>query len=411
MASASLNPFGTLARHRNFRLFWYGQTLSLVGTWMQGMAQGWLALELTNNAFLVGAVAAAGSLPILLFTLPAGVIVDHERKLRLVILMQVMMLLQATALWLFTLTGHIGMGSLLVLAALGGLCSAIEIPARQALIVHLVSREDLQGAIALNSSGFNLARIVGPALAALTIASLGIAWCFGLNALSFVTVIGGLLLIRLPEGADEATEREGTRAEALIEGLRYMAGTPAVRALMGLVAIYGIFGGPYLTLMPVVARDQLGLGAGGYGALLSSVGIGGVVGALVVAGAAGRLPRQSLLYGSAIAFCVLLIAFSFTRTLWDAVPILVATGFMMIVVNALANGLLQSIVPNALRGRLMAAYSFLIVGLAQAAGSFGAGAVARAAGVRWAIGGGAAIMLAYTLVARARTPSLTPPAA
>ena len=145
MAAASLNPFGTLARHRNFRLFWYGQTLSLVGTWMQVMAQGWLALELTNDAFLVGAVAAAGSLPILLFTLPAGVIVDHERKLRLVILMQVMMLLQATALWLFTLTGHITTGSLLVLAALGGLCASIEIPARQALIVHLVSRDDQIG--------------------------------------------------------------------------------------------------------------------------------------------------------------------------------------------------------------------------------------------------------------------------
>ena len=407
MADASLNPFGTLARHRNFRIFWYGQTLSLVGTWMQGMAQGWLALELTNNAFLVGAVAAAGSLPILLFTLPAGVIVDHERKLRLVILMQVMMLLQATALWLFTLTGHMTPGSLLVLAALGGLCAAIEIPARQALIVHLVSRDDLQGAIALNSSGFNLARIVGPALAAVTIASLGIAWCFGLNALSFVTVIGGLLMIRLPDGVDEGTTREGTRAAALIEGLRYMVGTPAVRALMGLVAIFGIFGGPFLTLMPVVARQQLGLGAGGYGALLASVGVGGVIGALVVAGAGARMPRDRLLFASAMAFCVLLIAFSFTHSLRTAVPILMATGFMMIVVNALANGLLQSIVPDALRGRLMAAYSFLIVGLAQAVGSLGAGAVARAAGTRWAIGGGAAIMLLYTIAARARSPDLT----
>ena len=407
MAAASLNPFGTLARHRNFRLFWFGQTLSLVGTWMQSMAQGWLALELTHNAFYVGAVAAAGSLPILLFTLPAGVIVDHERKLRLLVLMQCMMLLQATALWLFTATGHITTGSLLVLAALGGLCSAIEIPARQALIVHLVSRDDLQGAIALNSSGFNLARIVGPALAALTIAQLGLAWCFGLNALSFLTVIIGLVLIRLPEGADEATEREGTHAAALVEGLRYIVHTPTIRALMALVAIYGIFGGPYLTLMPVVAREQLGLGAAGYGVLLSSVGIGGVVGALALAVVGSRVRRGRWLLGSAASFCLLLIAFAFTRTLLAAVPVLMVAGFLMIFVNALANGLLQAIVPDALRGRLMAGYSFLIIGLAQTVGSFGAGAVARVAGAHWAIGGGAVLMLAYTIVARWRMPELS----
>ena len=407
MAAASLNPFGTLARHRNFRLFWFGQTLSLVGTWMQSMAQGWLALELTHNAFYVGAVAAAGSLPILLFTLPAGVIVDHERKLRLLVLMQCMMLLQATALWLFTATGHITTGSLLVLAALGGLCSAIEIPARQALIVHLVSRDDLQGAIALNSSGFNLARIVGPALAALTIAQLGLAWCFGLNALSFLTVIIGLVLIRLPEGADEATEREGTHAAALVEGLRYIVHTPTIRALMALVAIYGIFGGPYLTLMPVVAREQLGLGAAGYGVLLSSVGIGGVVGALALAVVGSRVRRGRWLLGSAASFCLLLIAFAFTRTLLAAVPVLMVAGFLMIFVNALANGLLQAIVPDALRGRLMAGYSFLIIGLAQTVGSFGAGAVARVAGAHWAIGGGALLMLTYTIVARWRMPELS----
>ena len=406
MAAASLNPFGMLARHRNFRLFWFGQTLSLVGTWMQSMAQGWLALELTNNAFYVGAVAAAGSLPILLFTLPAGVIVDHERKLRLLILMQCMMLLQATALWLFTATGHITTGSLLVLAALGGLCSAIEIPARQALIVHLVSRDDLQGAIALNSSGFNLARIVGPAMAALTIAQLGLAWCFGLNALSFLTVIGGLLLIRLPSGADEATEREGSHGAALVEGLRYIVHTPTIRALLGLVAVYGIFGGPFLTLMPVVAKEQLGIGASGYAALLSSVGIGGVLGALSLAVVGSRVRRGRLLLGSAALFCILLIAFAFTRSLHAAVPVLMATGFLMILVNALANGLLQTLVPDALRGRLMAGYSFLIIGLAQSVGSFGAGAVARAASASWAIGGGAMLMLLYTLIAWSRMPEL-----
>lgn len=195
---ATINPFRVALRHRNFRLFWIGQTLSLIGTWMQTMAQGWLALDLTNSAFLVGLVATASSIPILFFTMPAGAIVDRSDKLRIVRIAQVAFLIEASTLWALTVTHRITITWLLALAFIGGLISSIEIPARQAMMIDLVGRDDLPDAIALNSSGFNLARVVGPGIAAAVIARLGIAWCFFLNAASFVAVLAGLFMMRTP---------------------------------------------------------------------------------------------------------------------------------------------------------------------------------------------------------------------
>jgi len=195
----SINPFRTLQVHQNFRLFWIGQTVSLIGTWMQQVGQGWLALELTNSAFMVGLVSAAGSFPVLLFSLYGGVVADRRSKLRIVIICQALLLVEAAALWWFTWTGRIDIHWLLILATLGGLISAFEIPARQALIVDLVSREDLVDAIALNSGGFNLARIVGPSIAAIILAKFGLAWCFGINALSYFAVLSSLARIKLPQ--------------------------------------------------------------------------------------------------------------------------------------------------------------------------------------------------------------------
>src|SRR5262245_39646276 len=198
-AIRSLNPFRTLQRHRNFRLFWFGQTLSLIGTWMQSMAQGWLALELSNSALVVALVAAAQSFPVLLLSMPAGVVVDRSDKLRLAKIAHALLALEAATLWWFTWSGHVTVGRLVTLATANGIFSAFEIPARQSLVIELVGREDLPGAIALNSSGFNLARVVGPSIGAIVIAKLGMAWCFGVNALSYVTVLVGLFMLRLPE--------------------------------------------------------------------------------------------------------------------------------------------------------------------------------------------------------------------
>jgi MFS family permease len=402
------NPFRALTQHKNFRLFWVGQTLSLVGSWMQTMAQGWLALELSNSPLVVGVVAAASSLPIVLLSIAAGVVVDRSDKLRLVTIAQTLLLIEAAALWWFTWSGHITIAWLVTLAAIAGVVQAFEIPARQSLVIELVGREHLRSAIALNSTGFNLGRIVGPSLAALIIARAGIAWCFGVNALSYLAVLIGLLLIRLPPRRTAVPAMDVSPLEGVREGIRYIQETPLVRALIRLIAAYAVLGTPYLALMPVVARDMLGLGAGGYGLLLACVGIGGLSGALWLAGRSDpERGRGQLLAQGSFAFAALLIAFSFVRNAYAAYGFLLAVGFTMIVNNAVSNALLQHIVPDEMRGRIMAAYSFIVVGLSQTIGAFGAGALAKVLGVQWAIGAAAAAMLGYAIWAFRRVPELT----
>lgn len=395
ITASSINPFRVFLKHRNFRLFLTGQTLSLIGTWMQTMAVGWLALELSNRAFLVGLVATATSVPIMLFTMPAGAVVDRSDKLRLVRLAQAAFLVEATVLWWLTYTHRITIEWLLVLSFVSGLISAIEIPARQSLFIDLVGRDDLPDAIALNSSGFNLARVVGPGLAAATIARLGISWCFFLNAVSYLTVLVGLFMIQLPVWVPH--ERVVNPWEGVRQALHYMRDTPKVRALMLMVAVYGILGIPILVLMPVVAREMFNLDASGYGVLLSCVGVGGLAGALTLAGVGYRFSRIKLLIVASMLWPVLLIAFAFIRVTWLAYPLLLAIGCTMILNGAIANGLLQTIVPDGLRGRMMAAYGLVVVGLSQVVGAFVAGSVADVVGVAGAIGGAGALMLAYGL--------------
>lgn len=393
----SLNPFRVFLKHRNFRLFLIGQTLSLVGTWMQTMALGWLALELTNSAFLVGLVATASSVPILIFTMPAGTIVDRSDKLKLVRVAQFAFLCDASLLWWLTYTHRITIVSLLALAFVSGLIASIEIPARQSMFIDLVGREDLPDAIALNSSGFNLARVVGPGIAAAVIARLGIAWCFLLNAASFVTVLIGLFMIDLPTWVPRAatlTPWQGVRQAA-----HYLRDTPKVRSLMTMVTVYSILGVPVMALMPVVARQMFGLGAGGYGLLMSCLGIGGLAGALSLAALGYRTSRVRLLIGASMAWPVLLLAFSFTTRPLIGYVLLLAVGFTMIMNGAISNGLLQTNVPDAMRGRMMAAYGLVVVGLSQVVGAFVAGFVANVVGIAPAIGGSAALMLLYGLFA------------
>ncbi|MEP6905596.1 MAG: MFS transporter [Gemmatimonadales bacterium] len=389
----SLNPFRVLQAHRNFRLFWIGQTVSLIGTWMQQVGQGWLALQLSNSALVVGLVSAAGSLPILLFSLYAGVIVDRQDKLRLVKVAQVLLSIQSALLWWLVWSGRITIPLLIGLAAMNGLISAVEIPARQSMIVDLVGRDDVVDAIALNSGGFNLARIIGPSIAAAVIAGAGLAWCFGINALSYVAVIGCLVAIRLPQFVP--AEKIVAARQGFMEGMAYMRSRRDVTGIMGLIAVYSIFGLQYLTMMPVIARDVLHTGAGGYGFLVTLVGVGALSGALVLAAFSARVRRGRLFLISAISFATLLLVFSLERNIKVAGVLLVFIGLTMMINGALANGMLQAIVPDELRGRVMAAYVFVYVGFTPI-GSLIAGAVAHALNVQWAIGGGAAIMLLYS---------------
>lgn len=399
----SINPFRTLQVHRNFRLFWIGQTVSLIGTWMQQVGQGWLALELTNSAFLVGVVAAAGSFPVLLFSLYGGVVADRRSRLRIVIICQALLLVEAAALWWFTWTGRINIGWLLALTTLGGVISAFEIPARQAMTVELVSREDLVDAIALNSGGFNLARIVGPSIAAIILAKFGLAWCFGINALSYFAVLGSLARIKLPPWTP--VQHLVSPYEQLKQGLNYIRSSRSVSGLMGVIAIYSIFGFQYLTMMPVVARDVLHTGASGYGLLLTFVGIGALTGALSLAGLGARIRRGRLFNATAYAFAGLTILFSLVRSVHLAAFVLLFLGLTMLINGALANGILQSVVPDELRGRVMATYVFVYVGFTPI-GSFIAGVMARFVGVQWAIFSGGVVMLGYAIWAFWKYPEI-----
>jgi predicted MFS family arabinose efflux permease len=238
------------------------------------------------------------------------------------------------------------------------------------------------------------------------IATAGIAWCFALNAASYLAVLVALALIRLPPAPAGPPGPPSSPLQGMLEGLRYLHTTRKVDALMQLVTVFSVLGIPYIVLMPVVARDLLHTGAGGYGVLLACVGIGGFSGALFLAAVGRRMRRGRLLRAASISYACLLILFALSRSVPLACAILLATGFTMILNGALANGLLQAMVPDQLRGRLMAAYSFVVVGLSQVVGAFVAGAVARVVGVDWAIGGGAAIMLLFTWHAYSRYPEL-----
>jgi MFS family permease len=370
---------------------------------MQTVGVGWLALELTNSAFMVGLVSAAGSFPVLLFSLYGGVIADRVSKLRIVIICQTLLLIEASALWWFTWTGRIDIRWLLTIATFGGIVSAFEIPARQAMIVELVTREDLVDAIALNSGGFNLARIVGPSIAAVVLARFGLAWCFGIDAISYLAVLGSLSQVRLPRWTP--VQHLISPFEQLKQGVNYIRGSRAVSGLMGIIAVYSIFGFQYLTMMPVVARDVLHTGASGYGLLLTFVGIGALTGALSLAGLGARIRRGRLFNATAYAFPALTILFSLARSIHVAAAVLVFLGLTMLINSALANGILQSVVPDELRGRVMATYIFVYVGFTPI-GSFIAGAMARVIGVQWAIFSGGVIMLAYSLWAFAKYPEI-----
>jgi MFS family permease len=367
------------------------------------VGQGWLALELTNSAFLVGVVSAASSFPVLLLSLYGGVIADRRSKLRIVIVCQALLLAEAAVLWWFTWSGRIGFTSLLVLTTINGIISAFEIPARQAMIVELVSREDLVDAIALNSGGFNLARIVGPSIAAIVLAKLGLAWCFGINAISYFAVLASLSQIRLPRWVP--VRQLVSPFEQLKQGVRYIRGSRSVSGLMGVVAVYSIFGFQFLSMMPVVARDVLHTGASGYGLLLTFVGIGALTGALSLAGLGARIRRGRLFNASAYLFAGLTMLFSLMRTVHLAAAVLLFLGLTMLINGALANGILQSVVPDELRGRVMATYVFVYVGFTPI-GSFIAGAMADYIGVEWAIFFGGFVMMAYSIWAFWRYPEV-----
>ncbi|CAN5162961.1 MFS transporter [soil metagenome] len=389
--------------HRNFRLFWFGQLLSLTGNWMQSTAQGWLVLDLTNSEFLLGVVTAAGSLPVLLFTLYAGVVADRRDKRRIILTAQGCALVLALALAVLTHTGLINLGWIVILVLLLGVAHAFEVPTRQSFFVDLVGKQDLTNAIALNSAAFNLTRIIGPAVAGILIGTVGIAAVFYLNAFSYAGVIIGLLLIRLPRF--QPPPRTASTWANLREGFAWIRGNRLPRALVWLIAAASIFAFPYAMLLPVFARDVLGVGAQGLGWLLSATGAGALAGGIALAAIGSRVRRGPLLLVSSLAFTLLLGSFALSRSFVLSLCLLAAAGFMMILNNATTNALLQSLVPDALRGRVMGVYVFMFLGMTPI-GSLQAGTLARWLGAPAALAMGATVLLGIILLVWSRVPEL-----
>jgi len=387
--------FGALA-HRNFRLFLFGQAVSLTGTWMQAIAQGWLVLQLTNSPFYVGLVSALGSLGVLLFTLYAGVVADRTDKRRTVIITQSLSMVQAFLLAALVWSGYVTVGNVMVLAAFLGIVSAFDIPTRQSFIVDMVGKEDLMNAIAVNTSVFNLTRVLGPVIAGLLIGPLGVAVCFFLNGVSYLAVIASLLAMRLTPHIPRPMQL--TAWQGFREVLAYLRGDARVFTLIVLTAIISVFGFPFLVLMPVFARDVLRAGAAGYGVLTASVGVGAVVGALGVAILSRRIPKGRTLVAAGTSFGLLLALFASSRLFALSVALLALVGCAMIVNNALTNTMLQTLVPDGLRGRAMGFYSFMFVGMAPL-GALQAGAVAERFGAPWAVAAGGVISAVAVAVA------------
>ena len=395
--------FGALA-HRNFRLFFIGQGISLIGTWMQNVGEGWLILQLTNSPFFVGLTSALSSLGVLVFSLYAGVIADRTDKRRFIIFMQVAFMLEAFTVSILVWTGVVQVWQVLLLATLLGIASAFDIPMRQSFVVEMVGKDDLMNAIALNSSLFNGARVIGPAIAGLLIGAVGIAWCYFLNGLSYIAVIAGLLMMRLPPRpppVQTASAWTGFR-----EVLMYLRTDRRLRVLMVLTAILSVFGFPYISMMPVFARDVLHRGAEGYGVLLSAIGIGAVIGALAIALYSARIrARGRLMLIGGTAFGILLMLFAASRSLGLSIALLGLAGCAMIVNNALANTLLQTAAPDHLRGRIMGFYSFVFVGMAPL-GAFLFGVVAEHVGVPVTLAGGGAIVAVTVMIVGLTVPTI-----
>jgi MFS family permease len=361
MPASPTSPFRSL-RHRNFRLFFLGQGTSLVGTWMQNIAQGWLVLELTNSAFWVGAVSAFSSLPILIGSLPAGVFVDRANKHRLVILTQTLSALQALVLAVLIWTHAIALWQVAVIAVFLGTVNAVDTPARQAFMVDLVGKEDLGNAIALNSSVFNAARVVGPSIAGVLISLVGLGWCYFINAVSYVAIIWGLAAMRLPPYA--RPQRMGSGWARFREGARFVRGDRRILALVTLMAVRSVFGFPYLVMMPVFARNVLRVGAAGLGFMMAATGVGAVVAALGLAVFERRAPKGKVLAWAGPLFGLAVAAFALTPSFPAALLILPVTGGALILTSALTNTLIQTIVPDDLRGRVMGFYAFVFMGMA-----------------------------------------------
>ncbi len=355
-------------RHRNFRLFWFGQMISLIGTWMQSTAQAWLVLVLTHSALLLGVVGALQFLPVLVLALFGGVLADRLPKRKVLLFTQSFAMIQATIMWVLVATGHIQVWHIMILACLLGLTNSLDMPTRQAFVPEMVGLDELPNAIALNSSLFNMARVLGPGLGGLLIAGLGVAPLFLLNAISFIAVIVGLALIdtRKLFGGSSLAERRQARLnqsplQSLREGLVYVGRTPAVFLVIAVVGVISLFGINFNVVLPLFATDVLHSGAIGFGFLSSAFGLGSLFSALWIAWGNHR-PSIRFMLLAGLIFSVAEICFAISPIYALSLLLIASVGFAQIAFSAVANTTLQTITPAKLRGRVMSVYMMVFAG-------------------------------------------------
>jgi MFS family permease len=376
-------------RHRNYRLFYGGQMVSLTGSWMQQTALAWITYDITHSAFLLGLISAVGSLPMFFFSIPGGVLADRMEKRRIIIFTQTTAMILAFILTALTAFDVIQAWHIALLAACSGTVLAFDMPARQAFVVEMVGKEELMNAIALNSTIFNSARIFGPAIAGALVASVGPSWCFFINGLSFLAVIAGLFLMRFPEHVGGT--RSGSMLQEALSGFRYLRSNRTVLNIATMLGIFFIFGWYYAVLLPVFAKDILDVGAPGLGYLMTASGVGALFGALTVATLSAYPHKRRLFFGGAILLAAASEGFAFSRIFSLSAVLLALVGFGGITVMATANTMIQLSVSDDMRGRIMGVWALVFAGTTPIS-SFLAGTLAQHFGAPFAVALGAGIM-------------------
>lgn len=358
----------TALNSRNFRLFWFGQLISLIGTWMQTTGQSWLVLQLTHSAWLLGVVGALQFIPILLFSLFSGVIADRLPKRKLLIVTQISSMLLATTLWILVVTSTIQIWHIFVLATLLGITNSLDMPVRQSFVMEMVGRDTLPNAIALNSTSFNLARIIGPSIAGLLISWLGEAPLFCFNAISFIPVLFSLLLMHETEFFGQkdrlkrlAEQKQQGTFKSLGEGLTYIAQMPVVFMIIAVVGVISLFGINFNVVLPLFADTVLKTGPQGFGFISSAFGVGALLSAIWLAWSNKQASIAQILIGG-LAFGVAEMLFAISHVYVLSLILIAAVGFSQIAFSARANSMLQTVTPNHLRGRIMSVYTIVFAG-------------------------------------------------
>ena len=378
-------------RHRNYRLFFGGQGISLVGTWMQQIALGWLVYRLTDSAFLLGLVSFAGQIPTFILASLAGVLADRYNRHKILIITQTLAMIQASILAVLTLTHTIQIWHIIFLSVFAGIVNAFDLPTRQSFVIELVdNKSDLSNAIALNSSMFNSARLVGPTIAGILISILGEGLCFLLNAISFIAVITALMMMNIVPKI--GTIKKEKVLKGLKEGLRYAYNFKAIKVLLLFLGLVSLTGAPYTVLMPIFAKDILKGNANTLGFLFGAVGIGALVGAVYLASRKSVLGLGKWIAISSIIFAFGLILFSFSQNYILSIILMLFTGFGMMVQMASTQTLLQTLVDDDKRGRVMSLYVMAFMGTAPI-GSLIAGTLASKFGAPFTILSGGSYLL------------------